>query len=677
MNLTHPGLLKTMHKRQHTQRTYERQSFVGSGTIVVWDAPSTMNFQRSWAILLIKMWMQVGFVVGKHYQDRTVSHLPSEDIFLLKDEKDPKCFTRTEKDFTCFFENANNRTHDLFYKFSSLPAEKSCEMSVQRTEIGTWLHICSFPGSDVFVFVEIHLEVVERSTNTSLYSRTLNVEDHYLLDPPFRVFILQNGQPGQLHVLWQTNVSRYCEDDMMSRIQYSSKGSGEQTVECVDSTKETTILDSLIPGEEVDVQVTIKCAFNQNGGHWSSWSQPVRAVVPQSADDISLMCFTSDLQRITCRWHESRYGRDDAYKLSYKISQSEVVEWTECPADHNVTEVCHFRAEEFKGIRAKVDITSAPLSRTFYSQEFTLRNSVKTSPPRHLKARLEEDKLCLKWEAPFPSLSAHLQYEVGYRLRASEAWITMSPKGPETGTCLEVPAGSHYSVHLRAKPNGSVYSGFWSDWSNVLSSDTPAYTGSLFMLSIAVLMLIVAIIFISVFNTQLRKLKLYFWPPVPNLEKVLQGFLTENPPITAKQFSDETTSSLVEIISEGEDFQFGKPSGGSTRFPPLGRQFCSEEKLAGSPRSHVTFPDYVTLSKDCVILRPPGNKYVYKEVGEKERPEMCNELFQIGSVGTPTCAGRDLLNRSYLPAAEPADGFHCKVVVARGPGNLYTNFPCS
>nr|XP_040039623.1 thrombopoietin receptor isoform X2 [Gasterosteus aculeatus aculeatus] len=645
--------------------------------------------ERSWAILLISVWIQVGFVAAIHYKDGTASHLSSEDVLLLKDEKDPKCFTRTEKDFTCFFESANNRTHDLFYKFDSHSGEKRCEMSVQRTDVGTLLHICSFPGSDVFLFVEIHLEVVERNTNTSLYSRTLCVEEHHLLDPPFSVSLLRNGRAGQLQVSWQTNVPKYCEDDMMSRIQYSSKGLGEQSRE----TKDSTILDSLVPGEEVDVQVTIKCAYSPNAGHWSSWSHPVRAMVPQSADDISLTCFTSDLQRITCRWHGSRYGQDHVYKLSYKITQSEVVDWTqwtECLAEENVTEVCHFRGEEFKRVRVKLASSSAPHSRTFYSPEFTLRSSVKTSPPHHLKATLEKDKLCLKWEAPLLSLSAHLQYEVSYLLRDREAWITMSSKGPETGTCLEVPAGSHYSVKFRAKPNGSIYSGFWSDWSNVLTGDTPADTGALLMLCIAVLLLIVAIVFIAVFSTQLGKLKLYFWPPVPNLDKVLQGFLTEvngaqwNPPITAKQFSEETTSSLVEIMSEDKDSQLGKPSGGSNRLPSLGRPFRSEEKLSGSLRSHVTFPDYVTLNKDCVVLCPPGNKYVYKEVGEKESPEMCDELFQIchssctdGPVGIPTCAGRDLLNRSYLPPAGPADGFHCKVVAPRGPGNLYTNFPCS
>lgn len=56
---------------------------------------------------------------------------------------------------------------------------------------------------------------------------------------------------------------------------------------CLDfwQTKSSTspVLDSLVSGEEIEVQVSVKTASNSQGGHWSSWSHPVRAVVPQTA----------------------------------------------------------------------------------------------------------------------------------------------------------------------------------------------------------------------------------------------------------------------------------------------------------------------------------------------------------------------------------------------------------
>ena len=55
----------------------------------------------------------------------------------------------------------------------------------------------------------------------------------------------------------------------------------------------------------------------------------------------------------------------------------------------------------------------------------------------------------------------------------------VSLKGPETDTCLEVPAGSQYTVKLSAEPNGLIYSGYCSDWSHVLTGDIPTDTGKL------------------------------------------------------------------------------------------------------------------------------------------------------------------------------------------------------
>lgn len=55
---------------------------------------------------------------------------------------------------------------------------KRCRLFVQTTEEGTFLHVCSFPAVDVLLYVEMQLEVVERSNDTHLYSRTVCVEDH-------------------------------------------------------------------------------------------------------------------------------------------------------------------------------------------------------------------------------------------------------------------------------------------------------------------------------------------------------------------------------------------------------------------------------------------------------------------------------------------------------------------
>ncbi|XP_029355870.1 thrombopoietin receptor isoform X2 [Echeneis naucrates] len=524
------------------------------------------------------------------------------------------------------------------------------------------------------MYVTMYLEVKEHNTNNSLYNKTINVEDNYLLEPPYNVSLHRNGQAGQLQVSWKDNVKLYC-GDVKNQIRYSAEG---------EKTKETTsaTLDSLGPGKEVEVQVNIKCERSQNAGHWSSWSQPVRAMVPQSADDVSLMCYTSDLQNIACRWNGSRL--DQQYTLSYKIGLSP--EWRECRPDWRYADLCHFNYNKSSKVRVKVSSSPAPLSRTFYSEEFTLNKIVKTSPPANLKGTLKKDKLCLQWEAPPPFLSAHLQYEVGYQNKEGEAWMVISLDGPEAGTCLDVSTGNQYHIKVRAKPNGLIYSGHWSNWSDILTGHNPVEPRMLFMLCLPVFLLIPAILI----YTYLSKIKQYFWPPVPNLEKVLQGFLTEinrqkwDPPLTTKVCPEETTASVVEIMSEEEVSEVGKSSKESShqlllqeRTPSSGEQVDCVPETNG-------FPDYVTLNKDTVVLCPKGQKYMLEKVGEKGVEGVGDELLQKcqcscsdGSVCVPDCLGSTFLNHSYMSPSEATDRFDYRVTAATGAGHLYTNLPCS
>ena len=47
----------------------------------------------------------------------------------------------------------------------------------------------------------------------------------------------------------------------------------------------------------------------------------------------------------------------------------------------------------------------------------------------------------------------------------------------ENSICLDVQTGSQYFIQVRARPNGSVYAGYWSDWSPPLTVDTPSDIG--------------------------------------------------------------------------------------------------------------------------------------------------------------------------------------------------------
>ncbi|KAM3620386.1 uncharacterized protein V6R79_022386 [Siganus canaliculatus] len=660
-----PCPLKTMQHQQHT--SWRRVPVPFRSPRSAMSRPQLLV-----DVFFMSLWILVDLMPGVDCTGDGGAH-----VLLLRDEQSPKCFTRTGQDFTCFFETADgNKTYDLFY---TVNRQKRCDLHVQRTDEGTFLHVCSFPTSDIFFYVGIDLLVEERSTNGSVLRRTVSIEDHFLPDPPAAVSLQPTGA-GQLQVSWRSKLPLYFEDGVKYKVRYSSRSLGETTVEV----QEGGTLDSLPPGELVQVQVAVKSAINQSAGHWSGWSRPVAAVAPQHADDVSLLCFTSDLQSFSCQWNGSRYGSD--LKLYYQSDGSAGVsgaEWSECVADVNVTNRCRFPGNESGTFRVKLGSSSAPLRRTFFTDPFSLCTSIKMSPPSRLRGALHNEKLCLKWDAPPLPPSAHLQYEVGYQVTGGAAWMTSSLQASESSACVEVPRG-RYSVRVRVKPTGSVY---WSDWSGVFTGEASSDTGLVLLLCVPVALLITAVVLISLFPSYLSKLKLLLWPPLPNLDKVLEGFLTEvdrqrwNPPLTVKLCPEEATSSVVVVVvaSEDEASGLGKPAeGATTQLLSPESSFPSRDQVHGHPGPEL-FLDYVTLNKDSEALDLDGGVFVdcYEEglVLEEELLQTRCSSCSDGSVRSPSCSSTDFLNQSYLALAESVDG--CSVPALRGPGNLYTNLPGS
>lgn len=85
---------------------------------------------------------------------------------------------------------------NMFLSYRS-SEEKRCDLKQQTYEEKKVLHICTFPSSDVFMYVEMHLGVIDRDTNTTIYNRTVSVEDQRKCNRRtitiyFEVFILDS-----------------------------------------------------------------------------------------------------------------------------------------------------------------------------------------------------------------------------------------------------------------------------------------------------------------------------------------------------------------------------------------------------------------------------------------------------------------------------------------------------
>ncbi|MEQ2182139.1 hypothetical protein GOODEAATRI_019155, partial [Goodea atripinnis] len=299
----------------------------------------------------------------------------------------------------------------------------------------------------------------------------------------------------------------------------------------------------------------------------------------------------------------------------------------------------------------------------------------KSAPPSHLKGVLMKKKLCLEWEAPLPSLSIFLQYEVDIQIKGGEKWSKTTLAN--TSTCVELPPGCQFSVKVRAKPDGLIYSGYWSDWSNVFSSATTPDTDMLLLRYLCVSVLIIAISLLAVFFFYCRKLKKYIWPPVPNLEKFLQGFLIDinqqkwGPPATAKLCFEETTSSVVEIMSDNGIPGLDKPSEESSDLLSSDGSSSTEEQADESAGGE-GLRDYVTLNKDLSILCLKENSYVYEQFKYGEAPETGNEHLIICRCVEP-CSCNNYFNRSYLPLAMSTESLNYKICDENGASNPYTN----
>uniref|UniRef100_A0A4W5PE50 MPL proto-oncogene, thrombopoietin receptor n=1 Tax=Hucho hucho TaxID=62062 RepID=A0A4W5PE50_9TELE len=614
-----------------------------------------MDLNLTRRILCVWLWTIACWVdvLGQGTRAGAVPRLSKKDVLLLANDADPKCFTRTQYDFTCFWEMPDNKSYDFFYSNDDRE-EKRCNLILQRTEEGQVLHICSFPPSDVFLFTFIHIRVMESSSNYTLYTRTVSVEDQVLLDPPVNVSLHPTGQTGQFQVAWHT--PREWENNMQYGIRYSSQSLRERTELIKPVRSQIHSLVSLAPGEMVSVQLRVKpngYSKKEISCHWSDWSVPKTAMVPQSAADISLLCHTSDLQNITCQWNGQAY-RDDTYTIYYKLGSSEREGWRECMQNENISYHCSFHGAESSEIRVKLSAGPATPRRTFYTEPFRLNNSIQTAPPGRLRGQWEKGRLCLKWDTPLLALSVHLMYQHRYQPREETVWKLVILQGPETSTCLDIQTGVQYYIQIRARPNGSVYAGYWSNWSPRLTVDTPSDIGAL-IACIPLMMLVVSIVFISIFSRYLSKLKQYLWPPVPNLDKVLHVHrgLTDLDHLKGEAPGRGMIPRESPLLLSPEQ---GTSDGVEESLPTLVLEVS---------------PDYVTLTTDDVIPRLRGNEYVYDgEVGAESRSlgvggeevlqVRCHCSFTRSSSFPSSSSTTDILNRSYLLLAEqPIERLDC------------------
>ncbi|KAM3597935.1 uncharacterized protein V6R79_011406 [Siganus canaliculatus] len=195
-------------------------------------------------------------------------------IMMKEDPENPKCFTEGRKNFTCFWEEDEERAGSLdqytfTYNYQNENSSR-CPLRSLPAAGGKRLFACTLNRIQMFIQMDIQV----RREGALIHNRSLLIELVFLLDPPANVTLGSTGQQGQLNVSWVPPPLRYMDDSMMYEVSYATADSHVWQVEQVQASSEL-ILRGLKPGTKYKARVRVKLDGISYSGYWSAWSELV------------------------------------------------------------------------------------------------------------------------------------------------------------------------------------------------------------------------------------------------------------------------------------------------------------------------------------------------------------------------------------------------------------------
>ncbi|NXL42039.1 TPOR protein, partial [Podilymbus podiceps] len=293
--------------------------------------------------------------------------------------EDILCFSRSFEDLTCFWDEEEEAAESRTCHFYYWDVPTVCTVSTWRHGASGTRHVCIFPSQDVRLFTQLHLRVLDASTNQTKYWRELSVDTVGLIAPPANITAHWAGAVGQLCVSWQPPLADYpnfflyevrccpasspatpCSAALDPNRQHPGEPStrtgssthtpaaraaadslgaeevhrgaraeqgdlGVQPLPSLDALLQGlvqantwVVLRDLQPGVRYHIQVRSKPDGTSLGGVWGPWSQAVAAETPRSSGDIGLCCSTPDLQHVHCEWSWDPAKPRGSHQLFYR-----------------------------------------------------------------------------------------------------------------------------------------------------------------------------------------------------------------------------------------------------------------------------------------------------------------------------------------------------------------------
>ncbi|XP_030310832.1 thrombopoietin receptor [Calypte anna] len=516
-------------------------------------------------------------LISLHSLPSTPEPVTSQDAALLAEvPEDILCFSRSFEDLTCFWdeeEEASGMCH--FYYWYSRDVPTACTVSTWHHGAGGIRHVCIFPSQDVRLFTQLHLRVLDATTNQTKYWRELSVDAVGLIAPPANITARWAGAVGQLCVSWQPPLSDYL-DFFLYEVRFCPAGSSQMPCSTMlDSSGERprdpsvnpslsthtptagaaaaslgvgqglvqantwVVLRDLQPGVRYHIQVRSKPDGTSLDGVWGSWSQAVSAETPHSSGDIGLCCSTPDLQHMRCEWSWDPTETGSSHQLFYQAPPSGVGMredgWQQCEevsVGAQGTHTCTFQPRAGSAISVLVNITRLHVAPTlsYFKEPFWLHQAVVTNAPQLVQATVSQGQLSLQWLPPLEVLAEQLDYQVRYAVENSHDWKVLQVPQAARKEVLDLQPGARYHAQVRAQPSGPWYQGSWSAWSKPVVVDTMANAGWIIP-SITVVPLLLTGVLLGLrctFPSLYSNVKQKLWPPVPDLHRALGSFLHES-----------------------------------------------------------------------------------------------------------------------------------------------------
>ncbi|NXG92119.1 TPOR protein, partial [Stercorarius parasiticus] len=442
----------------------------------------------------------------------------SQDAALLAGvPEDILCFSRSFEDLTCFWDEEEEEAASGMCHFYYWDVPTVCTVSTWHHGDGGTRHVCVFPSQDVQLFTQLHLRVLDTTTNQTKYWRELSVDAVGLIDPPGNITAHWAGAAGQLYVSWQPPLADYpnfflyevrcCpasspEMSCSTTLDPSGQHLAEPSVHPDISTHAPmsgaaaaspgvqqglvqantwVVLQDLQPGVRYHIQVRSKPDGTSMDGVWGPWSQAVAAETPRSSGDIGLCCSTPDLQHVRCKWIWDPAEPHSSHQVFYRPPPSGAGTredtWQQCKevsVGAQGTHTCTFQPRAGSAISVLVNITRSHALPTlsYFKESFWLHQAaVLTEAPQLVQATVSRGQLSVEWLPPLEALAEQLDYQLRYAVENSQDWKVLQVPRASRKEVLDLRPGARYHAQVRAQPSGPWYQGSWSAWSEPVMVD--------------------------------------------------------------------------------------------------------------------------------------------------------------------------------------------------------------